>query len=585
MDNISTTDLGDDTATDHDTDQQANPHNDDGAEQQTSQQADQETLDPRCENLRKNYEEGPGTIRLGSAVVEGDVYGDVPVTLSLSMLNRHGLVAGATGTGKTRTLQLFAEQLSSAGVPVLITDVKGDLSGLLSPGTESEKLAKRVKEQHQFSWKAQGFPTELLAIGESTEKSPGVPIRTTVEDFGPLLLSRALGLNATQEQALHLIVDYATTEGLQLYDLQDLSSVITFLTTDPDGKKKLSSMGGVSTATAGVILRSLAALSIQGGDAFFGLPAFDTDDLMRVSSTGKGVISLLNMTHLSDSPSLVSAFVLWLLHDLFHRLPEVGDVEKPRIVFFFDEAHLLFDGASAAFLSQVEQTVKLIRSKGVGIFFITQTSQDIPEAVLGQLATRVQHALRAFTPKDMKAIKATVATFPLSDFPIEQLLTSLGVGEALITSLDPQGRPTPVAPTRLWAPQSVMGPAQPEAIRAAINGSPLAPRYSESRNEESAQEKLDALAAQKKEAEEKAAREEAAAKEKERKAKEKERREKEALQEERRRARERARRKNSPLGKASQRAAKALGKELSKELSKGSTGKKLLGSVIKALLK
>jgi DNA helicase HerA-like ATPase len=310
-----------------------------------------------------------------------------------------------------------------------------------------------------------------------------------VTSFGPVLLSKVLGLNTTQEQSLGLIFHYADTKGLELLDLKDLRAVVTFLTSD-EGKAELKGIGGVSPGTAGVILRALTTFEAQGAGAFFGEPEFDTAELLRTDGDGRGIVSVLELPAVQDRPQLFSTFLMWLLADLFEDLPEVGDLDRPKLVFFFDEAHLLFSGASKAFLEAITQTVRLIRSKGVGIFFVTQTPKDVPGEVLGQLGNRVQHALRAFTPEDAKALKATVRTFPTSPYDLEELLTGLGTGEAVVTVLDEEGAPTPVAATRLRAPRSLMGPADPAAMDAAIGNSQLYGRYAQAVDRESAFERL-----------------------------------------------------------------------------------------------
>ncbi|MFI9828514.1 helicase HerA-like domain-containing protein [Streptomyces sp. NPDC051913] len=427
---------------------------------------------------------GPA-LDLGALLWDGVCLPDAQVRIPLPMLNRHGLVAGATGTGKTKTLQLIAEQLSAQGVPVFLADIKGDVSGISAPGQPNDKVRSRSQEVHQ-EWKATGFPAEFYALGGIGH---GIPVRATVTDFGPLLLAKVLQLNRTQEQSLGLIFHYADTKGLELVDLKDLRAVVTFLTSD-EGRPELKNIGGLSTTTAGVILRSLTAFEAQGMADFFGEPAFDTADLMHTASDGRGLVSVLELAAVQDRPALFSTFLMWLLADLFHDLPEVGDAEKPKLVFFFDEAHLLFNDASKAFLDAITQTVRLIRSKGVGVFFVTQTPKDVPGDVLAQLGNRVQHALRAFTPDDQKALKATVKTFPNSAYDLEELLTGLGTGEAVVTVLSEKGAPTPVAATRLRAPESLMGPIEPAALDEAVRSSPLHGRYAQAVDRESAYEKL-----------------------------------------------------------------------------------------------
>ncbi|MFJ9375265.1 helicase HerA-like domain-containing protein [Streptomyces sp. NPDC101455] len=427
---------------------------------------------------------GPA-LDLGALLWDGACLPDAQIRIPLPMLNRHGLVAGATGTGKTKTLQLIAEQLSAQGVPVFLADVKGDVSGISAPGVTNDKVAGRAAEVKQ-QWTATGFPAEFYALGGIGH---GIPVRATITGFGPVLLSKVLQLNQTQEQSLGLIFHYADTKGLELIDLKDLRAVVTFLTSD-EGKPELKNIGGLSTATAGVILRSLTAFEAQGMADFFGEPDFDTSELLRTASDGRGMVSVLELPAVQDKPQLFSTFLMWMLADLFHDLPEVGDADKPKLVFFFDEAHLLFNDASKAFLDSITQTVRLIRSKGVGVFFVTQTPKDVPGDVLAQLGNRVQHALRAFTPDDQKALKATVKTFPNSSYDLEEILTGLGTGEAVVTVLSENGAPTPVAVTRLRAPESLMGPIDATTLDAAVKSSSLYGRYAQAVDRESAYEKL-----------------------------------------------------------------------------------------------
>ncbi|MER6558665.1 helicase HerA-like domain-containing protein [Streptomyces sp. NPDC001027] len=431
---------------------------------------------------------GPA-LDLGALLWDGKCLPECPVRIPLRMLNRHGLVAGATGAGKTKTLQLIAEQLSAQGAPVFLADVKGDLSGIVAPGQANDRVRGRAAEVGQ-KWTATGFPAEFYALGGLGH---GVPLRATVTSFGPVLLSKALQLNRTQEQSLGLIFHYADQKGLELLDLKDLRSVVAFLTSD-EGRSELKGVGGLSTATAGVILRSLTAFEAQGMATFFGEPEFDTAEFLRTGPDGRGTVSVLELAAVQDRPQLFSTFLMWLLADLFHDLPEVGDVDRPKLVFFFDEAHLLFADASKAFLDAVTQTVRLIRSKGVGVFFVTQTPKDVPGDVLAQLGNRFQHALRAFTPDDQKALKATVKTFPNSSYDLEELLTGLGTGEAVVTVLSERGAPTPVAATRLRAPESLMGPVDGPALDRAVRESALYGRYAQAVDRESAFEKLSAAA-------------------------------------------------------------------------------------------
>ena len=449
-----------------------------------------------ADEVRAGYASDAPTLPLG-ALLSGPLGGDpapdptVQIGFPLATLNRHGLVAGATGTGKTKTLQGMAEGLSAQGVPVFLADIKGDLSGLAVEGPDNPKVAERAASVGQ-AWTPTSFPVEFYSLGGL---GTGVPIRTTVTDFGPLLLSKVLGLNATQSSSLELIFHWADTQQLALLDLKDLQATIAYLTSD-EGKQELKGIGGVSAATAGVILREIVGLQAQGGDVFFGEPAFETADLLRTAPDGRGLISALELPGVQDRPALFSTFLMWLLAELFQELPEVGDPDKPRLVFFFDEAHLLFTGASKEFLQQVVQTVRLIRSKGVGVFFVTQSPKDVPADVLAQLGNRVQHALRAFTPDDAKALRAAARTFPTSPYDLERLLQSLGTGEAVVTLLDEKGAPTPVAWTRVRAPQASMDPAPQQVLDAAVAASPGQARYGAAVDRESAYELLRARAAQ-----------------------------------------------------------------------------------------
>jgi DNA double-strand break repair helicase HerA and related ATPase len=428
---------------------------------------------------------GPA-LEFGSVVHGGSAHPSAQVRVPLSMMNRHGLVAGATGTGKTKTLQLLAEQLSAQGVPVVLADVKGDLSGLSRPGEPGDRVARRAADTAD-DWSPTGYPVEFLALGGL---GSGVPLRATITSFGPLLLSKVLDLNATQSSSLALVFHYADSAGLPLLDLKDLRAVISWLTSDA-GKPELEQLGGLSRATAGVILRELIALEDGGGDVFFGEPEWETTDLLRTAPDGRGVITSVELSELQDRPQLFSTFLMWLLTDLFEELPEVGDLEEPKLVFFFDEAHLLFTGASKALLETVTQTVRLIRSKGVGIFFVTQNPTDVPTSVLGQLGNRVQHAMRSFTPEDADALKKTVRTYPKSDaYDIAETLGALGTGEAIVTVLSERGAPTPVAWTMLRAPRSTMGPLDPAEHQQAVASSPLQARYGRQLDRDSAYERL-----------------------------------------------------------------------------------------------
>ncbi|MEV8370226.1 helicase HerA-like domain-containing protein [Microbacterium sp. NPDC064584] len=426
------------------------------------------------------------TLDLG-ALMNGDAVPDAQIRIPLGMMNRHGLVAGATGTGKTRTLQGLAEQLAAKGVPVFAADIKGDLSGVATPGESSEKLLARTRAIGQ-DWSPAASVTEYYALGGVGK---GVPVRATVSGFGPLLLSKVLGLNATQESSLGLVFHYADANGLALVDLSDLRAVLTYLTS-AEGKAELKNLGGLSAATAGVILRELITFADGGADVFFGEPEFDVREFLRTAPDGRGIVSLLEVPGVADKPALFSTFLMYLLAELFELLPEVGDLDKPKLVFFFDEAHLLFRDASKDFTAAIVQTVRLIRSKGVGVFFVTQTPKDVPSDVLAQLGSRVQHALRAFTPDDAKALRATVGTYPRSGYDLERVLQELGTGEAIVTVMSEKGAPTPVAWTRLRAPQGLMSPTPDAAIDAAVAASPLLPKYGTPIDRESAREILTA---------------------------------------------------------------------------------------------
>ena len=431
------------------------------------------------------YSTDGAAIDLGRAMLGGEVHTGAVVQVPAAMLNRHGLIAGATGTGKTKTLQLLAEQLSRIGVPVFAADMKGDLAGLTKPGEASERVSTRVDDMG-IEWSPAGSPVEFLSLGGL---GPGIPLRATVSSFGPTLMAKVLGANETQESSLSLVFRYADERGLALLDLDDLREVLKFLTSD-DGKAELKEIGGLSSQTAGVLLRKIIELEDQGGDAFFGEPELEVADLLRVVG-GTGVISCLELGAVQDKPKLFSTFLMWLLAELFQELPEVGDLDKPKLVFFFDEAHLLFDDASEAFLDQVAQTVRLIRSKGVGVFFVTQLPDDVPDEILAQLGNRVQHALRAFTPRDAKALKAAVTTYPnTDDYDLEEDLTQLGTGEAMITILSERGAPTPVVWTMLRPPASLMSAIGDPAIDTAAKSSSLWAKYAQEIDRESAREKL-----------------------------------------------------------------------------------------------
>ena len=430
-------------------------------------------------------------VQLGRGMLGGTTLPRAVVQLPAAMCNRHGLIAGATGTGKTKTLQLLAEQLSALGVPVFAADVKGDLTGLTRPGEASDRVRARAEELG-VEFAPSGRPVTFLSLGGL---GPGVPVRATVSSFGPQLLAKVLGANQTQASSLSLVFHYSDTAGLALLDLSDLRAVLVHLTSE-EGKKDLAEIGGISSATAGVLLRSVTELANQGGDEFFGEPELDVQDLLRTTPEGQGVISCLELAAVQDKPRLFSTFLMWLLAELFEELPEVGDLDRPKLVFFFDEAHLLFDDASPEFLDQVAQTVRLIRSKGVGVFFVTQLPDDVPPEVLAQLGNRVQHALRAFTPRDAKALKAAVTTYPKTgDYDLEEDLTRLGTGEAMVTILSERGAPTPVVWTRLLPPASLMAAVDPAEVDRLARESSRWSTYAQEVDRESARERLAAKTA------------------------------------------------------------------------------------------
>jgi DNA helicase HerA-like ATPase len=439
-----------------------------------------------AKQIAAGYETDKPSIDLGRVSVAGVVDNAAVVKIPLAMFNRHGLIAGATGTGKTITLQLLAENLSTAGVPVVVADMKGDLSGLSAPADADGPAAERFKELG-VPFEPSASPVEYLALGGI---GAGVPVRATITDFGPQLLSKILGSNDTQEQSLALLFHYADERKLPLVDLEDLRAMLMFLDSD-EGKADLKGIGGVSTQTVGVLLRQITALGDAGGEEYFGEPQFDVADLMRIAPDGRGVISAIELPAVQDKPALFSTALMGMIAELFEHLPEAGDLDKPKLVFFFDESHLLFNNASKAFLESVAQTVRLIRSKGVGIFFVTQNPTDIPSEVLSQLGARVQHALRAFTPDDAKALKQTVSTYPKSEvYDLSETLTSLGIGEAVVTVLSSKGVPTPVAHTRLLSPRSRMGVA--DNVKSTTDQSKLFPKYATRVDSESAKELLEA---------------------------------------------------------------------------------------------
>ena len=480
------------------------------------------------------------------------------VQVPLEMLNKHGLVAGATGTGKTKTLQVYAEQLSAQGVPVFLADLKGDLTGLAEPSPGHPKIDERMSGM-DLPWTPTSYPVEPLSL--SGER--GARLRVPISSFGPLLLAKVLDASETQESVLQVLFAYADDAGLALLDLDDLVATLKFLTSD-EGKEVQKEYGGMSTATLNVLLRKAIALGEEGGDEFFGEPEFDVMDLLRTTSDGLGIVSVMNLTDVQDKPRLFSTFMMWLLAELYEELDEVGDLDKPRLVFFFDEAHLLFNGASKSLTETIELTVRMIRSKGVGVFFVTQQPKDVPDGVLAQLGNRVQHALRAYTPQDQKALKATAATFPVTEhYDVREALQALGIGEALISVLGPKGAPTPTVAVRLVAPTSLMDPAPDSLVDQLIADSDLRHKYADEIDRESAREILEQRAEDRTRAAEEAEQraEEEARREEE--LEEFEREQRELDREAERRARERAR------PSRSSRAARSAGAQAAEDLLSG----------------
>ena len=435
--------------------------------------------------INKNYETKGDFINMGAAMLNGEAVTNAFVKIPLKTLNRHGLIAGATGTGKTKTLQALAENLSDMGIPVLLMDLKGDLSGIAKPGPGHPKIEER-HEKIGFPFEAKQFPIEIMSLSAQE----GIRLRATVSEFGPILLSRILDLPETQQGIVAVIFKYCDDNQLPLLDLKDFKKVLHYAT--GKGKEEFQeNYGRISSSSTGAILRKVIELEQQGADLFFGEKSFDIDDLCRVDENGKGYINIVRLTDIQDKPKLFSTFMLSLLAEIYSTFPEQGDSNRPELVFFIDEAHLIFKEASDALLDQIESIVKLIRSKGIGLYFVTQTPTDLPEEVLAQLGLKVQHALRAFTAKDRKAIKLTAENFPETDYyNTAEVLTSLGIGEALITALDEKGRPTPLAATLLRAPMSQMDILTDDELSELIDRSELRKKYNEEIDRESAYEIL-----------------------------------------------------------------------------------------------
>ncbi len=426
------------------------------------------------------------SIEIGHAISGGAPQGALPIRLPLRMLNRHGLIAGATGTGKTRSLQLLAEACSRNGIPAFVSDVKGDLSGLAIAAQPAPKLIERMARVGR-EFRPESFPVEFYSL--TGEK--GAQLRATVSSFGPILLAKVLDLTETQQSVLALVFKYCDDRELPLLDFKDLREVLNYLTSD-EGKLELKKdYGGISPASVGVLFRKMVELEQQGADRFFGEPELDLSDLMRTAPDGRGIISILTLSDVQDKPRLYSTFLMWMLGRLYYDLPEVGDADKPKLVFFFDEAHQLFEDSSSALVEHIEQIARLIRSKGVGVFFITQTPKDVDEDVLAQLGNRVQHAVRVLTPKEAKNVRATASTFPPSPhLDIEKALPSLGIGEALVSFLTPKGAPNEAAVVQVAAPSSSMEPLDPAEHARRVSASPITAKYRTPVDRESAHEIL-----------------------------------------------------------------------------------------------
>ena len=435
--------------------------------------------------VQKSYSPKGASIYLGAGVLDGEIIGDAKVNLPLRMMNRHGLVTGATGSGKTRTLQLIAEQLSAAGVSVFMPDMKGDLSGFAKEGTRNEKIDERVKALG-INYSPSGFPLEIYSLSGKL----GAQMRATVTEFGPVLLTKILELNEVQSGVLMILFKYADDKKLPIVDLNDLKKVLNYLSEGEGATEIKESYGKISGATASTILRKIVALEQQGVSQIFGETSFDVEDLFE-KVDGRGVISLLNVSDVQSQPMIFSTFMLSLLAELYQKLSEAGDLDKPKLVFFLDEAHLLFKDAPKAFMDQIEQVIRLIRSKGVGIFFCTQMTQDVPASVLGQLGNRVHHVIRAFTPNDVRDLKETIKTFPKSEFyDLEKQFTQLGIGQAFVTVLDEKGIPTETVVTHLAPPASFMGPLSDSEYKSQLDQSDFNKKYKDTVDPKSAFEIL-----------------------------------------------------------------------------------------------
>jgi uncharacterized protein len=437
------------------------------------------------QDIINGYTHKAESFTIGAAMHQGTVYPNAKINIPYKTLNRHGLIAGATGTGKTKSLQAFTEALSNASVSVLLMDIKGDLSGIAASGQLNEKLSKRV-EQLGLNYQPSSFPVELLTLSEQA----GVRLRATVSEFGPILISRILNLNTTQESVMSMVFKYCDDKQLPLLDLKDLIKVLQYISNE--GKDELKQdYGNISSSTVGTIMRQVIGLQQQGADLFFGEKSFEVDDLMRISDDGRGVVNIVRLTDVQDKPQLFSTFMLQLLAELYGSMPEAGDMDKPKLIIFIDEAHLVFNQASEVLLQQLETIIKLIRSKGVGIYFCTQNPTDIPNSILSQLGLKIQHALRAFTAKDRQDIKKVAENYPESNYyAVEDIITQLGIGEAFVTVLNEQGIPTPLVQCMMYPPSSRMDILSPAEIDSLVNDSALAKKYNQVIDSQSAYEIL-----------------------------------------------------------------------------------------------
>lgn len=437
------------------------------------------------EHINEGYKVKGDYIVLGTSILEGEALLGVHIKLPLKTLNRHGLIAGATGTGKTKTLQILAEGFSSKSIPVFVMDIKGDFSGIAMPGETNDKITDRMNKIG-IPYEPSGFPVEFLTI--SNEK--GARMRATVSEFGPVLFSKMLGLNDAQTGVMAMIFKYCDDNGLLLLDLKDMIKMLQYISNE--GKDELQkSYGNIATTSVGTILRKVIELQQQGADMFFGELSFEVEDLLRIDEQGRGIVSIIRLADIQSKPKLFSTFLLCLLVEIYNTFPEEGDLDQPKLVMFIDEAHLIFNEATKELLEQINTIIKLIRSKGVGIFFCTQNPVDVPESVLAQLGLKIQHALRAFTAKDRKQIKLIAENYPLSEYyKTEDMLTSLGTGEAAISVLNEKGNPTPLSATLVTAPRSRMDILTPEEIDSIVSGSKLVKKYNEVIDRESAHEIL-----------------------------------------------------------------------------------------------